>query len=165
MNPSPELEAEATVSGERFILQARECLEHGYRLHAGKKAWEAIAYYLEAIGESRGWRYNSPRLVHQIGVQIWTEYLDFELGFAITDVFYKGYRQPLRKPEEQGKSARSDRFGGRVIASVGSLAESCSLSYRHHVQHPATPVAGAHRQQQPTDRRHFSGGLLFETYA
>lgn len=91
MSSPPERGTEPLVSGGRFILQARECLEQGCRLQAGKMAWEAIACYLKEIGDQRGWHCDSNRQVQQIGIQLWPEFLDFELGFAIIDIYYKGY--------------------------------------------------------------------------
>ena len=49
--------------GRRFIIQARKHLDEGDRLQAGEKAWGAIAQNLKAIGELRGWRHDSHRLV------------------------------------------------------------------------------------------------------
>jgi uncharacterized protein (UPF0332 family) len=77
--------------GRRFISQARNYLEQGDRLQAGEKAWGAIAHNLKAIGELRGWRHNSHRLVENIGRQIVAEALDTDLGEAISDVYRLGH--------------------------------------------------------------------------
>jgi uncharacterized protein (UPF0332 family) len=77
--------------GRRFISQARNYLEQGDRLQAGEKAWGAIAHNLKAIGELRGWRHDSHRLVENIGRQIVAEALDTDLGEAISDVYRLGH--------------------------------------------------------------------------
>ena len=77
--------------GRRFILQARHYLEQGDRLQAGEKAWGAIAHNLKAIGELRGWRHESHRLIENIGRQIVAETLDTELGVFISEVYHKGH--------------------------------------------------------------------------
>ena len=77
--------------GRRFISQARNYLEQGDRLQAGEKAWGAIAHNLKAIGELRGWRHNSHRLVENIGRQIVAEALDTDLREAISDVYRLGH--------------------------------------------------------------------------
>ena len=75
----------------RFILHAREELERGSRLQAGEKAWGAIAHNLKAIGESRGWYYDSHQQVENIGRQIVAEYQDTDLGEAISEAYHKGH--------------------------------------------------------------------------
>ena len=77
--------------GRRFILQARKHLDEGDRLQAGEKAWGAIAQYLKAIGELRGWRHDSHRLVENIGRQIVAETGDSDLGEYISDVYRLGH--------------------------------------------------------------------------
>ena len=77
--------------GRRFIVQARQHLEQGDRLQAGEKAWGAIAHNLKAIGEFRGWRHDSHRLVENIGRQIVAETLDTDLGAFISEVYHKGH--------------------------------------------------------------------------
>ena len=77
--------------GRRFILQARNYLEQGDRLQAGEKAWGAIAHNLKALGEMRGWRHDSHRLVENIGRQIVAESLDTDLGVFISEVYHKGH--------------------------------------------------------------------------
>ena len=75
----------------RFIQQARGYLQQGDRLQAGEKAWGAIAHNLKAIGELRGWSHESHRKVEYVGRQIVAEYLDFDLGEAISEVYHKGH--------------------------------------------------------------------------
>ena len=77
--------------GRRFILQARKHLDEGDRLQAGEKAWGALAQNLKAIGESRGWRHDSHRLVENIGRQIVAETGDSDLGEYISDVYRLGH--------------------------------------------------------------------------
>ena len=77
--------------GRRFILQARKHLEEGDRLQAGEKAWGAIAHNLKAIGEMRGWRHDSHRLVEYIGRQIVAETGNSDLGEFISDVYRLGH--------------------------------------------------------------------------
>jgi hypothetical protein len=77
--------------GRRFIVQARNYLEKGDRLQAGEKAWGAIAHNLKAIGELRGWRHDSHRLVENVGRQIVAESLDTDLGVFISEVYHKGH--------------------------------------------------------------------------
>lgn len=77
--------------GRRFILQARKHLEEGDRLQAGEKAWGAIAHNLKAIGEIRGWRHDSHRLVESIGRQIVAETGNSDLGEFISDVYRLGH--------------------------------------------------------------------------
>ena len=77
--------------GRRFILQARDHLNEGDRLQAGEKAWGAIAQNLKAIGELRGWRHDSHRLVENIGRQVVAERGDSDLGEYISDVYRLGH--------------------------------------------------------------------------
>ena len=77
--------------GRRFIMQARKHLDEGDRLQAGEKAWGAIAQNLKAIGELRGWRHESHRLVEGIGRQIVAETGDSDLGEYISEVYHKGH--------------------------------------------------------------------------
>ena len=77
--------------GRRFILQARKHLDEGDRLQAGEKAWGAIAQNLKAIGELRGWRHDSHRLVENIGRQVVAETGDSDLGEYISDVYRLGH--------------------------------------------------------------------------
>ena len=77
--------------GRRFILQARKHLEQGDRLQAGEKAWGALAHNLKAIGELRGWRHESHRLVESIGRQVVAETSDSDLGEYISEVYHKGH--------------------------------------------------------------------------
>lgn len=77
--------------GRRFILQARKHLEEGDRLQAGEKAWGAIAQNLKTIGELRGWRHDSHRLVENIGRQIVAETGNSDLGEFISDVYRLGH--------------------------------------------------------------------------
>ena len=64
---------------------------YGDRLQAGEKAWGAIAQNLKAIGEIRGWRHDSHRLVENIGRQIVAETGDSDLGEFISDVYRLGH--------------------------------------------------------------------------
>ena len=52
----------------RFIIHAREELEKGHRLQAGEKAWGAVVHPLKAIAEQRGWRRQSHRDIHNVGL-------------------------------------------------------------------------------------------------
>ena len=78
--------------GRRFILQARKHLEQGDRLQAGEKAWGALAHNLKAIGELRGWRHESNRLVESIGRQVVAETSDSDLGSISPRFITKGTR-------------------------------------------------------------------------
>ena len=75
----------------RFLLEARDELEHGSRLQAGEKAWGAVAQNLKVIGELRGWNHQSHQQVENIGRQIVAEFKDIELGEALSDAYNRGH--------------------------------------------------------------------------
>ena len=77
--------------GRRFLFQAARHLLDGDRLQAGEKAWGAIAQNLKAIGELRGWRHESHRLVESVGRQIIAETGNSDLGEYISEVYHKGH--------------------------------------------------------------------------
>ena len=91
--PDPGIQSadDRRTIGRRFIMQARHHLEEGDRLQAGEKAWGALAQNLKAIGELRGWRHDSHRLVESVGRQIVAETHNSDLGEFISEVYHKGH--------------------------------------------------------------------------
>ena len=96
-------------------MQARKHLDKGDRLQAGEKAWGAVAHNLKAIGELRGWRHDSHRLVESIGRQIVAETLDTDLGAFISEVYHKGH-------ENFYENQRSEQTLQEVIAEAEQAA-------------------------------------------
>ena len=90
------------ISG-RFIIHAREELENGHRLQAGEKAWGAVVQPLKAVAEQRGWRHQSHRDIHNVGLQILAESPDVDLQDAISEAYRVGHEnfyENHRHPEE-----------------------------------------------------------------
>ena len=102
--PEPGLQSadDRRTIGRRFIIQARKHLDEGDRLQAGEKAWGAIAQNLKAIGELRGWRHDSHRLVENVGRQIVAETLDTDLGEFISEVYHKGHENFYENQRSEG---------------------------------------------------------------
>ncbi|MCY4559881.1 MAG: hypothetical protein OXF79_26690 [Chloroflexi bacterium] len=87
----------------RFIIHAREELEKGHRLQAGEKAWGAVVQPLKAIAEQRGWRHQSHRDIHYVGLQILAESPNVDLQDAISEAYRVGHEnfyENHRHPEE-----------------------------------------------------------------
>ena len=87
----------------RFIIHAREELAKGNRLQAGEKAWGAVVQPLKAIAEQRGWRHQSHRDIHNVGLQILAESPDVDLQDAISEAYRVGHEnfyENHRHPEE-----------------------------------------------------------------
>ncbi len=87
----------------RFIIHAREELAKGNRLQAGEKAWGAVVQPLKAIAEQRGWRHQSHRDIHNVGLQIMAEGPDVDLQDAISEAYRVGHEnfyESHRHPEE-----------------------------------------------------------------
>ena len=87
----------------RFIIHAREELAEGNRLQAGEKAWGAVVQPLKAIAEQRGWRHQSHRDIHNVGLQILAENPDVDLQDAISEAYRVGHEnfyENHRHPEE-----------------------------------------------------------------
>lgn len=87
----------------RFIIHAREELEKGHRLQAGEKAWGAVVQPLKAVAEQRGWRHQSHRDIHNVGLQILAENPDVDLQDAISEAYRVGHEnfyENHRHPEE-----------------------------------------------------------------
>ena len=87
----------------RFLILAREELEKGHRLQAGEKAWGAVVQPLKAIAEQRGWRHQSYRDIHNVGLQIMAEGPDVDLQDAISEAYRVGHEnfyENHRHPEE-----------------------------------------------------------------
>ena len=116
--------------GRRFIFQAREHLDMGDRLQAGEKAWGAIAHNLKAIGEMRGWRHDSHRLVENIGRQVVAESQNSDLGEYISEVYHKGH-------ENFYENQRSEETLSEVIVQA-ELALPVLESLQHDVPRPFT---------------------------
>ena len=121
--PEPGIQSEddRRTIGRRFILQARKHLEEGDRLQAGEKAWGAIAHNLKAIGELRGWRHESHRLVESIGRQIVAETADSDLGEYISEVYHKGHEnfyENQRSEETLGEVIRQAELALSVLESL-----------------------------------------------
>ncbi len=122
--------------GRRFISQARNYPEQGDRLQAGEKAWGAIAHNLKAIGELRGWRHDSHRLVENIGRQIVAEALDTDLGEAISDVYRLGHENFYENLEKRGNATLRCSPSRGSSACSGSLAARESQVIHHRFQQP-----------------------------
>ena len=45
-------------TSRKFLSQAREEFESGDLVQASEKAWGAVAHYIKAISEERGWEHN-----------------------------------------------------------------------------------------------------------
>ena len=45
-------------TSRRFLSQAREEFDDGDLVQASEKAWGAVAHYIKAISEERGWEHN-----------------------------------------------------------------------------------------------------------
>jgi hypothetical protein len=116
--------------GRRFIIQARKHLDEGDRLQAGEKAWGAVAQNLKAIGELRGWRHESHRLVENIGRQVVAESQNSDLGEYISEVYHKGH-------ENFYENQRSEETLSEVIAQA-ELALPILDSLQHSVPRPFT---------------------------
>ena len=87
----------------RFIIHAREELAKGHRLQAGEKAWGAVVQPLKAIAEQRGWRHQSHRDIHNVGLQILAESPDVDLQDVISEAYRVGHEnfyENHRHPEE-----------------------------------------------------------------
>ena len=115
--------------GRRFILQARQHLEEGDRLQAGEKAWGAIAHNLKAIGELRGWRHDSHRLVEYIGRQIVAESLDTDLGEAISDVYRLGHENFYENQRSEGTLAYCITQAETALPVLEALQEEFPKSF------------------------------------
>ena len=87
----------------RFMIHAREELGNGNRLQAGEKAWGAVVQPLKAVAEQRGWRHQSHRDIHNVGLQILAESPDVDLQDAISEAYRVGHEnfyENHRHPEE-----------------------------------------------------------------
>ena len=131
MSLPKEQGSEPRVSGRQFISEARECLEQGCRLRAGKKAWEAIACYLNAIGEQRGWLFDSHYEIQQIGIQLWPEFSDFETGFAIIDVYYKGHGLLYENQTSKGCLREVIDLAEEALPTLETLLKAAPRSVHH----------------------------------
>ena len=131
-NQSPE---DRRAMSRRFILQAREELEHGNRLQAGEKAWAAAAQHLKIVGEQRGWYHGPHRQLENIGRQIVTEYNEPELGNALSAA-YKGHENFY----ENYRSARE------IVEAVEAVEEALPLLESLDFQPPRPFVIRSNQQ-------------------
>ena len=130
--PEPGLQSadDRRTIGRRFIIQARKHLDEGDRLQAGEKAWGALAQNLKAIGELRGWRHESHRLVESIGRQVVAESQNSDLGEYISEVYHKGH-------ENFYENQRSEETLSEVIAQA-ELALPILNLLQHSLPRPFT---------------------------
>ena len=142
--PEPGLQSadDRRTIGRRFIIQARKHLDEGDRLQAGEKAWGALAQNLKAIGELRGWRHESHRLVESIGRQVVAESQNSDLGEYISEVYHKGH-------ENFYENQRSEETLSEVIAQaelalpiLNLLQHSLPRPLHHRIQQSTSPTEG-----------------------
>lgn len=115
--------------GRRFLYQAAQHLLDGDRLQAGEKAWGAVAQNLKAIGELRGWRHESHRLVESVGRQIVAETGDSDLGEYISEVYHKGHENFYENQRSEATLREVIDQAERAVYVLESLYESIPRSF------------------------------------
>ena len=115
--------------GRRFLYQAAQHLLDGDRLQAGEKAWGAVAQNLKAIGELRGWRHESHRLVEGVGRQIVAETGNSDLGEYISEVYHKGHENFYENQRSEATLREVIDQAERAIYTLESLYEAVPRSF------------------------------------